>query len=351
VPTITGQTHNAKIWVWIDYRKIENNQPTGTWTRAEITTTPAVSSSPTSTATLVSNNNKGFWLNGVTGNYSATITVSLTNISANTKFNWCAYTSDCPPGAYYTTPTNVNFKGTLPFYITYNDGAAVTVTSKTNYTPASGKTITSVTDATACPGIIAAVTTGNVTGANSVATNYSNVYILNGSTTNAPISERGFVYSSSNSSPTTATGTKLTVSAGTGTMSYNWTNTTYSTTFYIRAYAISNGIIMYGNPTNFKVWGQWYAYVSWYGVCYGTYGYTSSDGGWAFPCTTSWPNSTTTSQWHYDNFGAGSICNSLSGGLVYSAVPYPYDGLSLGYRCSNHSGSTRNWQTGGNRQR
>jgi hypothetical protein len=174
------------------------------------------------------------------------------------KFNACAYATDFPPGAYYTTPTSVDFKGTLPFYITYNDGTTVTVTSKTNYTPISGKTITAVTDATACPGIIAAIATNSVTGANAIANDYSNMYILNGSNTSAPVTERGFLYSSSDASPTTATGTKLTVSSGTGTMSYNWVTTAYSTIFYIRAYAISNGTVMYGSVTSFRVWSAWY---------------------------------------------------------------------------------------------
>ena len=48
IPTITGQTHNAKIWVWVDFLKInaDNTTSGNTWTRAEISATPAVSSSP-----------------------------------------------------------------------------------------------------------------------------------------------------------------------------------------------------------------------------------------------------------------------------------------------------------------
>jgi uncharacterized protein (TIGR02145 family) len=152
VPTVTGQTHNAKIWVWIDFLKVNaDNTTTGnTWTRAEISTTPAVSSSPASTAALDVSTDKGFWLNGVTGSYSATVTATLTNISANTKFNWCAYSSDYPPnvtleeGAY-------TFKGTTDFLVS---NPAQTLTTKTivksNLTVNSATTFT---DATGCPGI------------------------------------------------------------------------------------------------------------------------------------------------------------------------------------------------------
>ena len=71
IPAVTGQTHNAKVWVWVDFLKVNaDNTTTGnTWTRAEISATPAVSSSPTSTATLDASANKGFWLNGSTPRY------------------------------------------------------------------------------------------------------------------------------------------------------------------------------------------------------------------------------------------------------------------------------------------
>ncbi|MDR0582630.1 MAG: hypothetical protein LBG31_06685 [Prevotellaceae bacterium] len=159
VPTVTGQTHNAKVWVWIDFLKFNaDNTTTGnTWTRAEISATPAVSSSPTSTAALDASTNKGFWLNGVTGSYSATVTVTLTNIPANTKFNWCAYVSDCPPGITAANGT-YTFNGTPPFILKAANGSTQTVTGKT--LPASSLTIAAVTltDKTECPGVFCAYT-------------------------------------------------------------------------------------------------------------------------------------------------------------------------------------------------
>jgi hypothetical protein len=91
-------------------------------------------------------NDKGFWLQGnASTNYSATITVQLTNVPD--KFNWCAYVSDYPPNAKITTGTYNNgtytLKGTKPFTI---NGAVVDANTY------SGGGITSITDATQCPG-------------------------------------------------------------------------------------------------------------------------------------------------------------------------------------------------------
>ncbi|MDR0581681.1 MAG: hypothetical protein LBG31_01840 [Prevotellaceae bacterium] len=159
IPAVTGQTHNAKVWVWIDFLKLNaDNTTTGnTWTRAEISATPAVSSSPASTATLDASTNKGFWLNGVTGSYSATVTATLTNIPTNTKFNWCAYVSDCPPGITAANGT-YTFKGTPPFILKAANGSAQTVTGNT--LPAASLTIAAVTltDKTECPGVFCAYT-------------------------------------------------------------------------------------------------------------------------------------------------------------------------------------------------
>jgi hypothetical protein len=254
-------SHLATVWLFADCIEITAaNMPAGSWRRAPVTgATVTKNTAGSATASLHSGNTSGVWIKGAsaTANFTGQVILQLDPAaSLPARFNACAYATDFPPGAYYTTPTSVDFKGTLPFYITYNDGTSATVTDKADYTPESGKTITAVTDATACPGMVTAVTTGAVTGANSVLTDHSDVYILNGASSVAPVTERGFLYSSSNASPTTATGTKLTVSAGTGTMMYNWTNTAYSTTFYVRAYAVSNGTVMYGAVASFKTWSK-----------------------------------------------------------------------------------------------
>ncbi|MDR0581682.1 MAG: hypothetical protein LBG31_01845, partial [Prevotellaceae bacterium] len=144
VPIVDGQSHHAKIWVWIDFLKInpDNTTSGNTWTRALISGTPtAISGTPTQET----GNDKGFWLNGATGSYSTTITVSFLNIPANTRFNWCAYTSDCPPNAASYNSGTYTLKGTPPFTV-IGDG---TIQNGNQYV---GTCINSLTDATGCPG-------------------------------------------------------------------------------------------------------------------------------------------------------------------------------------------------------
>jgi uncharacterized protein (TIGR02145 family) len=139
--------HNTKVWVFVDYRKIENNAPAGSWTRAAVTATPAVLSTPaTTTATLVPGNDKGFWLHGVDGDYSATLTVTLSGVPA--QFNWCAYATDYPPNVVIHGNSSYTLRGSRPFII---NGTALPIT-QTTY---SG-TITSFTDATGAPGLFLA---------------------------------------------------------------------------------------------------------------------------------------------------------------------------------------------------
>ncbi|MDR0693894.1 MAG: hypothetical protein LBF81_01155, partial [Prevotellaceae bacterium] len=109
--------HNTKVWVFVDYRKVENNAPAGSWERALVSATPAVSSSPTSTATLEAGNNKGFWLHGANGDYSATVTVPLTLAAGVTQFNWCAYATDYPPNVVPHSSTSYTLRGSRPFVV------------------------------------------------------------------------------------------------------------------------------------------------------------------------------------------------------------------------------------------
>jgi hypothetical protein len=138
--------HNTKVWVFVDYQKVEGSAPSGTWTRAAVASTPTVSSAPASTATLVNGNNKGFWLNGVDGNYSATVTVPLSNVPA--KFRWCAYATDYPPNVVILGNNSYTLHGSRPFVI---NGTTLPA-NQTTYTG----TITSFTDATGAPGIFPA---------------------------------------------------------------------------------------------------------------------------------------------------------------------------------------------------
>ncbi|MDR0694015.1 MAG: hypothetical protein LBF81_01770 [Prevotellaceae bacterium] len=157
-----GYRHNIKVWVFVDYRKIENNVPAGTWTRAAVTATPAVNSTPsTTTATLVSGNDNGFWLNGVDGDYSATLTVPLTLAAGVTQFNWCAYATDYPPNVVVHSTSSYTLRGSPPFVI---NGTTLPV----GQTTFSG-TITSFTDVTGAPGLFPAALNEKTNGMGCVA--------------------------------------------------------------------------------------------------------------------------------------------------------------------------------------
>ena len=108
-------THLSKVWVWIDYITVNSNNTTSgnTWTRATVGT---ISGGATS---YDGSNRQGFWLEGNSGSYSATVTVKL-NIIAS-KFNWCAYVSDYPPNVTAANGT-YTFKGTPPFTLIASDG-------------------------------------------------------------------------------------------------------------------------------------------------------------------------------------------------------------------------------------
>jgi hypothetical protein len=136
-------THLSKVWVWVDYLTVNSNNTTSgnTWTRATVGTVSG------GTTSFDGSNRKGFWLEGnASTNYSTTFTVQLTNVPA--KFNWCAYVSDYPPNAKITSGSYSNgtytLKGTKPFVI----NGTIPVNSNTY----SAARISSITDATQCPG-------------------------------------------------------------------------------------------------------------------------------------------------------------------------------------------------------
>ena len=140
-------THLSKVWVWVDYITVNSNNTTSgnTWTRAAVS-----AASPTASVSYDGSNRQGFWLQGATsGSYSATVTVQL-NIT-ETKFNWCAYVSDCPPNATFNNGT-YTLHGTPPFVLTAANGTTSQTVTATTIT-ASAITITPVwmTDKTACP--------------------------------------------------------------------------------------------------------------------------------------------------------------------------------------------------------
>jgi uncharacterized protein (TIGR02145 family) len=142
-------THLSKVWVWVDYIKMNSNNTTSgnTWTRAAVS-----AASPTASISYDGSNRQGFWLQGnASTNYSATLTVQL-NIT-ETKFNWCAYASDYPPNVSINNGT-YTFRGTPPFILTAANGATTqTVTGNTLLASALTITPTTIKDKTECPGV------------------------------------------------------------------------------------------------------------------------------------------------------------------------------------------------------
>jgi uncharacterized protein (TIGR02145 family) len=128
-----GKTRSSKIWVLVDYRKIENQQAAGSWTRA---TVAGVSPG------TVDAGGKGFWLQGNAGAYNEEVTVTLRNMPAH--FKWCAYALDCPPQAIMNAAGGYDLRGTPPFTVNNTTLAAAVNTF-------SGECITTFTDATGNP--------------------------------------------------------------------------------------------------------------------------------------------------------------------------------------------------------
>jgi hypothetical protein len=129
----TGKAANDRVWIWIDFCPVSGTSP-GTFAKATI-----------SGATATAGNIDGASLNGrgfyVTTNPS---TVIATLDNADGQFNWCVYGSDFPPNAVENSG-GYTLKGSPLFII---NGS--TEWSENTY---SGGEITTLTDATGCPGV------------------------------------------------------------------------------------------------------------------------------------------------------------------------------------------------------
>jgi hypothetical protein len=137
----TTANHRNKVWVFVDFQPVISPTQKGSWQPATITGTAQRTS-----GTVSEQSNRGFYLEGTTTNFSSTVTVTLGNVTG--KYNWCAYGSDFPPNAV-ANGSSYTLKGTPPFIITTTSGTVV-VNAKTF----SGGTITALTDATGCPGVM-----------------------------------------------------------------------------------------------------------------------------------------------------------------------------------------------------
>jgi hypothetical protein len=103
-----GKTRHSKIWVMVDYRKVEQTQPAGSWTRA---TVAGVSPG------TVDAGGKGFWLQGGSS-YNQEVTARLSGMPD--RFVWCVHVSDYPPNAEMISTGGYVLHGTPPFNVRYD---------------------------------------------------------------------------------------------------------------------------------------------------------------------------------------------------------------------------------------
>jgi len=135
-------THLNRAWVFVDIQPVD--PATGNkdaWTPASYTGKPTVDNADTLT---VPGNTRGFY---VTGNNGQSATVTMQINTTLTKFNWCAFATDYPPniGTANTSTRDYTLRGTQSFVVN-----GKTITGKQT----SGS-VSSLTDATGCPGCIA----------------------------------------------------------------------------------------------------------------------------------------------------------------------------------------------------
>jgi archaellum component FlaF (FlaF/FlaG flagellin family) len=144
-------THRDEVWVFVDIQPIIGVTK-GSWTPATLvpsaTTVTALSGNQYSSLTYatVSGNTRGVWVKGTssatTNTFNSTVKLKL-DATTPAKFNACAYATDYPPNAVAYNNGSYTLKGTKPFIIN-----GVTV----NDTKYAITKITSLTDATGCPG-------------------------------------------------------------------------------------------------------------------------------------------------------------------------------------------------------
>jgi hypothetical protein len=137
--------HPPKVWIIIDYDKVENNTAAHNWQPATITGTVQKTA-----GTVSQQSARGFFLEGTTTGFSSDVTVSLSGMPA--KFNWCAFALDYPPNATIKAGGGYDLHGSPPFKVNgVQLGAGIT-------TFGAGTCITSITDATGNPaGIVPAL--------------------------------------------------------------------------------------------------------------------------------------------------------------------------------------------------
>ena len=144
--------HRNEVWVFVDIQPITGANTLGSWLPATLvpsaTTITAGSGNQYSslTHTVVTGNTRGVWIKGTssitTNTFNATINITLASATP-AKFKACAYATDYPPNASSYSNGSYTFNGTKPFVI---NGTPV------NDNQYAVTEITSLTDATGCPG-------------------------------------------------------------------------------------------------------------------------------------------------------------------------------------------------------
>jgi uncharacterized protein (TIGR02145 family) len=137
--------HRNKVWLFVDFQPVISPTQKGNWQPATITGTVQKTA-----GTVSEQNNRGFFLEGATTNFSSTVTIQLSN--TGTQFNWCAYASDCPPNIGDYDNGTYTLRGTPPFTLKDANGVIQTVPDKTIAQSSLTVTPITMTDATGCPG-------------------------------------------------------------------------------------------------------------------------------------------------------------------------------------------------------
>ncbi|MDR1680510.1 MAG: DUF1566 domain-containing protein [Prevotellaceae bacterium] len=144
-PPSATPNHRDSIWLFADYRIVNPDGSTGAWTPAGITTATIISGAGTLIASTLPG--RGFFLDGHgLTTLNTTIRVTL-DAPTNERFNACVYASDWPPNATMNAGGGYTLNGSPPFIIN-------NIITEPSRTFGAGTCITSITDATGCPGFI-----------------------------------------------------------------------------------------------------------------------------------------------------------------------------------------------------
>jgi uncharacterized protein (TIGR02145 family) len=141
----TTDIHRNKVWIFVDFQPVISPTQKGNWQPATITGTVQKTA-----GTVSEQSNRGFFLEGTITNFSAIVTVQLSN--TGTQFSWCAYASDCPPNIGDYDNGTYTLRGTPPFTLKDASGVTQPVPNKTIAQSALTITPITITDATGCQG-------------------------------------------------------------------------------------------------------------------------------------------------------------------------------------------------------